>query len=207
MEESRRLLLEVLLYRGQATVADLARGVGLAAPTVRRHLDILQRDGLVAYRLGRQKRGRPEHLYYLTERGQEALPKAYQDLLGWLVEELQGDTHAAPALEALLVRIAQRLLAPFAQGLSPLTSPLERLQTLHRLLRGYHFAPHLEPLPNGVRIRLGNCPFRAVARRHPVLCTLDRAIIASLLGAEPLREACLPMGHPTCAYLLPGYPS
>ncbi|MCS7206610.1 MAG: ArsR family transcriptional regulator [Dehalococcoidia bacterium] len=202
MEDTRQRLLELLQYWGHASVDDLARGLGLTPPTVRRHLDILQRDGLVAYRLGRQKTGRPEHRYYLTERGQEALPKAYPDLLAWLVEELQANTHTSPLLEAALARIAQRLLGSFLQPLPPDAPMLDRLRALHRLLQAYHFAPHMEPLPNGVRIRLANCPFRAVARGHPAVCALDRGLIASALGVEPIQEQCLPMGHTTCAYLL-----
>lgn len=200
MEDTRRRLLELLQYRGHATVDDLARGLGLSPPTVRRHLDILQRDGLVAYRLGRQKTGRPEHLYYLTEQGQEALPKAYQNLLIWLIEELQSPTFADPSLDGALSRIAQRLLSPFLQSLPPGASLLHRLQILHRLLQAHYFAPHMEPLPNGVRIRLANCPFRAVAREHPAICALDRSLISAALGIPPTREQCLPMGHTTCAY-------
>lgn len=202
METSRQRLLELLQYRGQATVDDLARSVGLAAPTVRRHLDILQRDGLVAYRLGRQKTGRPEHLYYLTERGQEALPKAYQNLLAWLIEELQSSHLANLSLDSVLSRVAMRMLAPVLESVTTGASPLERLQALHRLLQMNHFSPHTEPLPNGVRIRLSNCPFRAVARAYPAICALDKSLIATTLGAEPVREQCLPMGHTSCAYLL-----
>ncbi|GBD11638.1 hypothetical protein HRbin23_01309 [bacterium HR23] len=202
MEDTRRRLLELLQYRGHATVDDLARGLGLAPPTVRRHLDILQRDGLVAYRLARQKTGRPEHLYYLTERGQEALPKAYQTLLAWLVEELQSDASSSPTLDAVLARVARRLLPRSLEDTPSPASLMERLQTLHRLLQAHAFAPHMEPLPNGIRIRLANCPFRAVARDHPALCALDRTLIALLVGTEPVPEQCLPMGHTTCAYLL-----
>lgn len=202
METTRQRLLELLQHRGHATVDDLARSLGLAAPTVRRHLDILQRDGLVAYRLGRQKRGRPEHLYHLTEQGQEALPKAYQNLLAWLVEELQSGNTIGLSLDAVLSRVALRMLASVHASVTPAAPPMERLRALHHLLQIHHFSPHVEPLPNGVRIRLANCPFRSVAMAYPALCALDRNLIAKTMGAEPVREQCLPMGHASCAYLL-----
>ena len=94
MEDVRWQILQLLQSGTAETVEQLLRALGLAPATVRRHLDILQRDGLVTYRLVRKKAGRPEYSYYLTEAGQESLPKDYHRLLGLLVQEM--DSVAPP---------------------------------------------------------------------------------------------------------------
>jgi len=58
-----------LQKQGSDTVDRISMTIGLAPTTILRHLDILQRDQLVAYNEIRKKTGRPEHSFYLTELG------------------------------------------------------------------------------------------------------------------------------------------
>ena len=90
MEGTRLRILQLLQKNGNDTVDGLAQAVGLAPATIRRHLDILQRDRLVAFQEVRKKTGRPEYSFYLTEGGQEALPKDYDLLLSMMIQELAG---------------------------------------------------------------------------------------------------------------------
>ena len=53
--EGTRLGILTLLQRQSATVDQLRTELGLAAATVRRHLDILQRDRLVTFQAVRRK--------------------------------------------------------------------------------------------------------------------------------------------------------
>ncbi len=88
MEGTRLLILQLLQKNGSDTVDGLARAIGLAPATIRRHLDILQRDRLVAFKEVRKKTGRPEYSFFLTENGQESLPKSYSELLNMVVGEM-----------------------------------------------------------------------------------------------------------------------
>ena len=88
MEGTRLRILQLLQKDGHATVEGLATGIGLAPATIRRHLDILQRDRLVGFDEVRKRTGRPEYSFYLTEDGQESLPKDYDRLLAMVVDEI-----------------------------------------------------------------------------------------------------------------------
>ena len=88
MEGSRFRILQQLQKKTNDTVGGLAGAMELAPATIRRHLDILQRDRLVAFKGVRKKTGRPEYSFYLTEDGHQALPKSYDVLLRLLVDEL-----------------------------------------------------------------------------------------------------------------------
>ena len=88
MEGSRFRILQQLQKKTNDSVGGLAESMGLAPATIRRHLDILQRDRLVAFEEVRKKTGRPDYSFYLTEDGHQALPKSYDVLLRLLVDEL-----------------------------------------------------------------------------------------------------------------------
>ena len=53
----------------------------MAPSTVRQHLDILERYGLVNHSDVRKPRGRPQYSFRLTEKGYDSIPKDYSRLL------------------------------------------------------------------------------------------------------------------------------
>lgn len=72
---TRDIILEIIQNRKSETVNGLAQELSLAPATIRRHLDILQRDGLVTFTEVRHGTGRPEFSFSLTERGHETPSK------------------------------------------------------------------------------------------------------------------------------------
>src|SRR5262245_21992953 len=86
IDGTREEILAILRRHDRMGVEDLARELGLAGATVRRHLDVLQRDNYVAVTQVRGRTGRPRHLFALTEAGSELFPHHYvrltQRLLG-----------------------------------------------------------------------------------------------------------------------------
>ena len=119
MEGTRLRILQLLQKKQHDTVDGLASTIGLAPATIRRHLDILQRDRLVAFREVRKKTGRPEYSFYLTEDGHEALPKDYDQLLGMIVQEMSSltreDTSARNG-QQILELVFQRLSSAVARS-------------------------------------------------------------------------------------------
>jgi predicted ArsR family transcriptional regulator len=179
--------------------------VGLAPETVRRHLNILQRDQLVAFHQVRHKAGRPEHGFYLTEAGHEALPKHYNRLLQWLLQEMASADPVPQSLaatispEELFRRIGRRLAQ---QHVGPLAEqPLQqRLLLLEEVLRAEGFSPEMERGGGTLRIHLLNCPFRRVAMESSAVCALDMELIASILGARVSNIQCINRGGSHCSY-------
>ena len=110
MEGSRLRILRLLQRQEHASVEQLSKEMELASATVRRHLDILQRDQLVSFTQVKKKTGRPEHTYYLTETGQETLPKNYSSLLSRLLEEIRSLDLPEETERLILSGNAQRLL-------------------------------------------------------------------------------------------------
>ncbi len=205
VEGTRLKILNLLQRQGQATVESLARALGLAPATVRRHLDILQRDQLVTFVEVHKRTGRPEYSYYLTPAGQESLPKGYDRLLGLMLQELaslgQGDMQGKDGRQVIRL-VMDRLAAQIAAPYRPDTgAPEARITALLSVLDKRDFAPEVERVDNVVRIHLHNCPFRTVALGENDVCRLDNALLSAVLGTPVEKERCISDGAHSCAYV------
>ncbi len=206
MEGTRLRILQILQRNTNDTVEGLAKGVGLATATIRRHLDILQRDHLVAFSEVRKKTGRPEYSFYLTEEGQEALPKDYSRLLGGVIQQLSelsaSDTRGKDGpgvLDLVFGRLASDVVRPLSADVAGKGLD-ERIAALETHLEEQSFLPEVDVSDGSLRIRLMNCPFRSVALQSKAVCSFDLSVISSLLDMEVERKDCISDGDPGCTY-------
>lgn len=207
MEGSRLRILNILQRHNRATVDQLAHHMGLASATVRRHLDILQRDRLVTFQQVKKKTGRPENSYYLTEEGQESLPKDYDRFLGRLLEELPtltrdevGNRSGEELLLLLFRRMAQRVAADAEQ--SQKESFSERVARVVTILEHEKFQPEVEQVDGSFNIHIHNCPLRSIALENRSVCTYDTILLSSLLGPNAVLEHCIMEEDGGCCHLI-----
>ena len=203
---TRPKILAILQRAGSMTIDQLAREVGLSSTTIRRHLDILQRDLLVSFDQVREGSGRPEYTYFLTEYGHESGYRDYKSFLVDLLTEISGlssndlaSKDGRGLLSFLIARMAEQASWPYLQ---PSQSTKEsRIANLERALGDRGFAPEITQRGDRVEIRLCNCPFRSAALPHEAVCQFDRNLIGAVLGVDPVRESSIHDGHTTCLYV------
>ena len=206
MEGTRLRILQLLQKNSSNTVDGLAGAMELAPATIRRHLDILQRDRLVSFREVRKKTGRPEYSFFLTEDGQESLPKDYDQLLGMMVQELavmeSNDLVGQSGEEVLhlvLRRVSERVAGEYQNRVDG--EPFEtRLVTLLSHLRQEDFSPETDVVDGRLKIKLLSCPFRSVALQNKSICEFDGNLISLLLNVDVEREDCIHDGAGSCTY-------
>jgi predicted ArsR family transcriptional regulator len=208
MEGTRLRILQLLQREGHATVDGLAKAIGLAPATIRRHLDILQRDRLVAFEEVRKKTGRPEYSFFLTEDGQEALPKDYDVLLDLVIRELAemkpGDTSGlggSEILDQIFRSMSDKVWNEYREEIAG-KSVRQRLETLIDLLTQEDFSPevNVEVESGTLRVRLLNCPYRSVAMQNHAICTYDERLIGTILDLTTVRDSSIQHGQPGCTY-------
>ena len=206
MEGTRLRILQLLQRIGAETVEGLARNIGLAPATIRRHLDILQRDHLVAFDEVHKRTGRPEHSFHLTEVGQESLPKHYDRLLGMLVQEISSltsnDTKSRDGkkiLKLVLERMSGEISSRYKQETVG-EDPSQRMESLMRYLEELDYSPEMELTDGTLRLSIHNCPYRSVALHNRQVCAFDVGLISSLLGVSVLREEWAHEGRDGCVY-------
>ena len=209
MEGTRLRILQLLQRNQNDTVEGLAKAIGLAPATIRRHLDILQRDSLVAFQEVRKRTGRPEYSFYLTESGQEAMPKGYDQLLGMTVQAMSALTaedtrskNGRQLLDLVFERLAYQVTRSYEDELDGKDLP-QRLSTLMRHLGQENFLPETDISNGTLRIKLVNCPFRSVALQNKAVCTFDLSLISSVLDLDVERAECIHDGDGSCMYTAP----
>jgi predicted ArsR family transcriptional regulator len=206
LEGARLKILAIIRERGSATIDQLSQEIALASATIRRHLDILQRDRLVTFQQVHKKLGRPEFVYSLTEEGHESGYRDYQKLLTLLLSQIKVSSHEELAnkdgeelVQFLIGRISDQISASYTEPALP--SPEARIARLEQALTDGGFSPQLTRENGIVRIRLCNCPFRAAALCEGSVCLFDQRLIASILDVEPARESTIRDGGTTCSYI------
>lgn len=206
LDGTRLKIVSILRQQGPASVKQLAQEIGIAEPTIRRHLDILQREQLVGFQEVRKKLGRPELSYFLTEQGQESGYRGYDRLLTHLLAEIQTLAPAEVAgkggedlLKSLITRAADQVSQSYLQ--SGQQSDETRISSVNRALTEGGFSPEVSQDGHLVWVHLCNCPFRAAALCQESVCLFDQTLIANILGAEPVRQSTIRNGDKVCSYV------
>lgn len=209
VDGTREEILAILRRRERAGVEDLAAELGLAGATVRRHLDVLQRDNYVSVTQVRGHTGRPRHLFSLTEAGADLFPHHYvrltQRLLGEIVGLDASETAGRSGGEiAALVfeRMADRLATEYAPRVSGDTLE-ERVRSAVALVADEGIDFEVEPLDGGVRLLGRGCPCTRLTGGKAGACDHDRRMLARILGVrvEAIPAADLPHDF-HCGYVV-----
>jgi len=198
LQRTRRSILEFLKQRGRATLEDLAQDAGIAPMSVRGHLNILERDGLIAYEEARGRVGRPRFIYSLTERGQDQFPKSYHTLCNRILDAIATTAEVAPV--DLASKIADAWAAEHAPRLAGKNFE-EQLEALTAIRTEEGAMASLEKTTDGYLLHQQNCPASCVAARHPqVICTAEIGFMKRVLGATVERVCWIQKGDSTCSY-------
>jgi len=199
LPEKRRVLLEQLKRRGEASAEPLAVAMAITVSGARQHLVALERDGLIAYRESGEGPGRPRHLYRLTAAGDALFPRTYAELTNELLEYVE---HEDPRmLERIFDRRGQRRLDQARSRTSGLLFA-EKVRVVAEILDEDGYLADFELRDDGVFvITEHNCAVLSVARRYQHACSSELAFLqAALPEAAVVRVAHqLVAGH-VCAY-------
>lgn len=192
--------MEILRRRREATIEDLTSTLELAPATVRRHLDILQRDGYVSVRPVRRETGRPHYAFSLTDAGEALFPQHYIRITNRLIEEMMAlgpeDTEGKSGQQLATVifeRMADRLARSYAPRITA-ESLDERVDQVAAVLANEGLVFDVRPRDGGYLLLGRGCPCRRLADKHPEVCAHDRSLLSRLLRADveavaPAEEA------------------
>jgi predicted ArsR family transcriptional regulator len=207
MENTRQTILEILRRRQHATVEELTTELGLAAATVRRHLDILMRDNFVAVTQKRRAIGRPHYVFTLTDAGDDLFPRGYVRLTNRIIEELVSLDHddtkgksGVALAEILFEKMADRVAETYAGRITGKTLP-DRLDEVTKLLAGEGMFFEWRKSDDGYQLLGQGCPCPRIADIHSEVCIHDQQLLRRLLRAdvEPLSVS---QENSVCAYLV-----
>ncbi|MFC5849916.1 helix-turn-helix transcriptional regulator [Deinococcus petrolearius] len=203
-ERTKHRLLDLVKRHGPLTAQDLAARLEVSVPATRRHLGDLQEQGLVEARTERPSgRGRPQHVYALTERGEGAFPKTYSGLCVDVLRHVAALFGEDAVTRVLASRTAEQARVLGAELPAALPAHV-RAEVLARHLSEQGYDAVVDRVVEGGQETLylveRNCPHLAVARQFPELCAAELTLYGELLGTAVTRETRIACGQGCCRY-------
>jgi len=196
---SREGIIQELRARGASGADELAGLLGVTKQCVRKHLDVLEREGYVEHAPARGDRGRPAHVFRLTPKAEELFPKRY-DLFAKSVLRQVGEVWGERGLNAVFCGCASEMVAEFRPRLAGLAFDA-RVGRLTELLREAGYEAEAERLSDGSYVLTEwNCPQAELAREYRQLCDQELIVYRELLETEVFRESRIAGGASRCAY-------
>jgi predicted ArsR family transcriptional regulator len=205
-DRTRDAVARLVLERGPQSAAALAERLGLSPAAVRRHLDALVADGLLAERDPRptpnRGRGRPARVYALTDEGRAAFPHAYDDLATTALRYLR-ETGGEAAVTAFAEHRAATLADAVRPGIDRRATLATRADALAGALSANGYAATTEDATAGVQICQHHCPVAQVAAEFPELCEAETRAFEQVLGSYVQRLATIAHGDGVCTTHVP----
>jgi predicted ArsR family transcriptional regulator len=213
-DRTRDAVARLIHEGGPQSAAALAGRLGLSAAGVRRHLDALVADGLLAEREPRPSpnrgRGRPARIYALTDAGRAAFPHAYDDLATTALRYLR-ETGGEAAVTAFAEHRADSLATGLKDRIDRRATTATRARALAEGLSANGYAATTEVnsgsgMP-GVQICQHHCPVAHVAAEFPELCEAETRAFEKVLGTYVQRLATIAHGDGVCTTHVPAPPT
>src|SRR5262249_36112593 len=199
LKESRSAIIDLLKINGAMSVEQLADEMEVSKVNVRRHLNLLESDGLIDYEIERHDRGRPRHIYFLTHKACCLFPQIYDEFACDVLVQLQrmfGDEGVQRVLNAR----AEELIEQLKQELAGLDFD-ERVKRLAKVMSAKGYLAEARKMRDGTyRLRQRNCPTERVAVSHPHICEEELRVYREALNCEVTRECHIVSGSRMCEY-------
>jgi predicted ArsR family transcriptional regulator len=185
MKSTRDQMRDILAARREATVAEIARELGLNQANIRRHLEVMRAEGLVDITVRRGDVGRPSYVYQLTERAEE-LSAHYPRLVNRMVRRLEASGRAD-------------LLSELFDGVATVG---QRVVETSEALKDEGIVDHWRKDEDGYHLMNTACPYRKAAEASDAPCHADHRVVELLLGAPVDQVSRMVDGKPVCEYVV-----
>ncbi len=199
LKQPRSAIIDLLKVNGAMSVERLAVELEVSKVCVRRHLSLLESDGLVAFEEERRERGRPRFVYRLTEKAARLFPQIYDEFAKETLAAIRRN-FGDEAMRRVLRSRADELIARLEEGLSGRGFD-ERVRGLAREIDAKGYLAEARRMKDGsYRLRQRNCPIENVAVAYPQVCEEELRIYREVLGCDVVCECRIADGARKCDF-------
>ena len=197
-ETSDKGVLDFLRREGPVTIGALVAEMGVTATAVRQRLQRLMADGLITRQTERKGRGRPNHRYSLTEKGERAAGTNFGDMASVLWDEIKSVED--PAIRrGLLKRIASRLAERYRNRVNGETLGA-RMTALAGVMGERDIPFAVEQAATLPVLTALACPYPELAKRDRSVCTMEKMMLSEILGENIRLTECRLDGATCCTF-------
>mgnify|MGYP001176227769 CR=1 FL=1 len=180
LSKSQQQVVLFLKSRGAQSIRILAKNLKLTTMGVRKHLNILEHDGIVkTSKPSHQTRGRPVILWALTGLGHALFPDAHNSLTNELLSDL-GEQYPE-VLDKLMQSRLERMESEYRAKLTACEHELPaKVNLLADLRTNQGYMAEVRLLPKGWLLIENHCPIYAATINNPELGRLDLKLFKKL---------------------------
>ncbi len=207
-DRTRDLVARAILENGPATAVALAARLKITPAGIRRHLDTLVDQGVLAARepfqssLDSRGRGRPSKVFVMTDIGREKFEHTYDDLAVSALR-FMSSTGSNSLVKEFAKNRAQEITKRAAQILANKKNLSEKSEALANFLTEEGFAANNHSQGIGEELCQNHCPIAHVAAQFPELCEAETEAFSELLGTHVQRLATIAHGDGVCTTFIP----
>jgi DeoR family suf operon transcriptional repressor len=197
-ETSDRQMLDFIRQNRAVTISALITEMGVTATAVRQRLGRLITDGLIERVTERKGRGRPNHRYSLTEKGDRTAGDNFADMASVLWDEIKSVEDPA-VRRGLLKRIADRFVERYRPSVDGDTLT-DRMKSLAALMGERQISFLVSEVNSLPVIAAHSCPYPELAKADRGVCTMEKLMLSEILGANVKLSECRRDGATCCNF-------
>ena len=198
VDRNDQMFLEQLHRMCGGSVQEICESVGVTATAVRQRLTRLEGDQLVVRETVKSGRGRPRHVYRVSDAGLRHLGENYRDLalvLWRAPHQVEDPAVRATLLAAVRDEFVQRYSRVNANG-----TLSNRVQQLQEQLVSQGFDFELDAAAGLPVLRETSCPYQDLASVDPSICEMESDVFSRILNADVALTQCCLDGHAHCEF-------
>ncbi|WP_309074904.1 helix-turn-helix domain-containing protein [Paenarthrobacter sp.] len=214
-DRTRDRVLSAVLENGPVSAAELGDLLGFTPAAVRRHLDHLERSGVIEVKRVAKAgsgAGRPARRYVLSSQGQSKLGDDYLNIASSALRRLQELAGEDAVREYAEERFSdmERRYAPEVEAagddITARAMALSKALSRDGFVASAHSIEAKAPLPaalSSVQLCQGHCPIQRLAAQFPVFCDTETKVFSRLVGVDVRRLSTLAQGGHVCTTHIP----
>ena len=198
MKNTKESILEQLLLLQNTTISQLSEILAISEISVRHHLMSLEAEGIIASSEERHGVGRPRFVFHMTEKGFQNAPTNYLKLSDQALTTMEHFLGKDKLLE-LFKQIGRDLAETVASSVSS-QDPEEKLEQFASHLTQDGFIFSWTRSNEKYTLTTHHCPFHYLGQNHPEVCTINHALLESLIKHPISHDTSMLRGDVACTY-------
>lgn len=186
----------------QMTVLELSAQLNITEMAVRRHLQVLETDGLLSSFMKKNMTGRPSKVFQLSELGEDFFPKQYKQIGMDLLQEI--NRLDAYIINQAIVSRQERLVNRYRSRFKD-KSFIGQINELAKIQSEMGFMAEANETDSEevAQIRQSNCPYLEIAKDFPEICRNEHKFYEELLHTKNIEKiSSLSRGDSCCHYVI-----
>jgi len=188
LSETDQAVLDLIRHRGSASISDLCEYLGVTATAIRQRFIRLAAGGLLERFEDRRGRGRPVHLYRLTDQGLGAMGENLSDLAEALWSEVLAISD--PQIRnSVIDGVLNRLVAKYRGEVTGETVT-ERLRSIADIFRQRRIPFEVENTGSQASLKIVGCPYPRLNSNNDEICRFEQRLVGELLDLPVALNHC-----------------